>query len=78
MYKDKKNKKKNNISSQNLDKNNQYKNDIKIIIIGTSGANKVEFVNRWTKNEFSYTYKTTIVSEYGFKLFEYNGKIYRI
>ena len=35
-------------------------------------------MNRWTKNSFSDNYKASIVSEYGFKIFEENGKIYRI
>jgi len=51
---------------------------VKIIVIGTSGTDKTGFVNRWTKNIFSDTYKQTIVSEFGFKIFEDNGKLYRI
>ena len=35
-------------------------------------------MNKWTKNIFSDTYKATIVSEFGFKIFEENGKVYRI
>jgi small GTP-binding protein len=35
-------------------------------------------VNKWTKNIFSDTYKATIVSEFGFKIFEQEGKLYRI
>ena len=53
-------------------------NIVKIIVIGTSNTDKTGFVNRWTKNQFSDTYKATIVSEFGFKIFEYNGKLYRI
>ena len=33
---------------------------------------------KWTKNIFSDTYKATIVSEFGFKIFEHEGKLYRI
>ena len=52
--------------------------DLKIIVIGSSGSGKTSFVNKWTKNTFSEEYKATIVSEFGYKLFEHKGKIYRI
>ena len=52
--------------------------DLKIIVIGKSGTGKTSFVNKWTKNIFSDTYKATIVSEFGFKIFEHEGKLYRI
>jgi small GTP-binding protein len=52
--------------------------DLKIIVIGNSGAGKTSFVNKWTKNAFSDLYKPTIVSEYGFKIYECNEKYYRI
>ena len=55
-----------------------FKSDLKIIVIGTSGTGKTSFVNKWTKNIFSDTYKATIVSEFGFKIFEQDGKLYRI
>ena len=35
-------------------------------------------MNRWTKNICIDIYKETIVSEFGFKIFEDNGKLYRI
>ena len=57
---------------------NQFRSDLKIIVIGTSGTGKTSFVNKWTKNVFSDTYKATIVSEFGFKIFEEGGKLYRI
>ena len=56
----------------------QFRSDLKIIVIGTSGTGKTSFVNKWTKNIFSDTYKATIVSEFGFKIFEQDGKLYRI
>ena len=56
----------------------QFRSDLKIIVIGTSGTGKTSFVNKWTKNIFSDTYKATIVSEFGFKIFEENGKLYLI
>ena len=55
-----------------------FRSDLKIIVIGTSGTGKTSFVNKWTKNIFSDTYKATIVSEFGFKIFEMEGKLYRI
>ena len=38
-----------------------FRSDLKIIVIGTSGTGKTSFVNKWTKNIFSDTYKATIV-----------------
>ena len=55
-----------------------FRSDLKIIVIGTSGTGKTSFVNKWTKNIFSDSYKPTIVSEFGFKVFEHEGKLYRI
>ncbi|MCQ2817042.1 MAG: ADP-ribosylation factor-like protein [archaeon] len=52
--------------------------DLKIIVIGTAGTGKTSFVNKWTKNVFNENYKATIVSEFGFKIVEINGKMYRI
>ena len=52
--------------------------DLKIIIIGDSGTGKSSYVNKWTKNIFSDTYKATIVSSFGFKIFENDGRSYRI
>ena len=54
------------------------RNDLKIIVIGSSGAGKTSFVNKWTKNVFPEDYKATVVSEFGFKIFEHEGKLYRI
>ena len=52
--------------------------DLKIIIIGNSFTGKTSLVNKWTKNIFNETYKATLVSEFGFKIFEKDGKLYRI
>ena len=52
--------------------------DLKIIVIGKSGTGKTSYVNRWTKKTFDENYKATIVSEYGFKIYEHEGKYYRI
>ena len=54
------------------------RNDLKIIVIGSSGAGKTSFVTKWTKNTFQEDYKATVVSEFGFKVFEHEGKLYRI
>ena len=55
-----------------------FRSDLKIIVIGASGTGKTSLVNKWTKNLFSEAYKATIVSEFGFKIFEKDGKLYRI
>ena len=52
--------------------------NLKIIVVGKSDTGKTSFVNKQTKNIFSDSYKVTIVSEYGFKIFEHNGKYYRV
>ena len=52
--------------------------DIKIVVIGNSGTDKTQYVHKWTKKTFNETYKQTIVSEFGFKVFENEGKLYRI
>ena len=57
---------------------NKYRSDLKIIVIGNAGTGKTSFVNKWTKNIFNEAYKATIVSEFGFKIFEDNGSLYRI
>ena len=54
------------------------RSDLKIIVIGKSGTGKTSYVNKWTKNVFFEEYKPTIVSEFGFKVFEHEGKLYRI
>ena len=54
------------------------RSDLKIIVIGSSGTGKTSYVNKWTKNTFLEEYKATIVSEFGFKVFEHKGKLYRI
>ena len=55
-----------------------FRSDLKIIIIGNSCTGKTSLVNKWTKNIFNETYKATLVSEFGFKIFEKDGKLYRI
>ena len=52
--------------------------DLKILVVGSSGAGKTSFVKRWTKDEFKEGYQATIVSEFGFKIHESKGNCYRI
>ena len=54
------------------------RSDLKIIVVGNANSGKTSFVNKWTKNQFHETYKATIVSEFGYKVFEFNNKVYRI
>jgi len=52
--------------------------DLKILVIGSSGTGKTSFVQRWTKGQFNDYHKPTIVSEFGFKIYEYKENKYRI
>ena len=52
--------------------------DIKIIVIGNSGTGKTKLVNKYTKNFFDDEYKQTIISQFGFKIYEKDEKLYRI
>ena len=52
--------------------------NIKLLVIGSSGTGKTSFVQRWTKNEFNGDHRPSIVSEFGFKIFTYKKKKYRI
>ena len=54
------------------------RSDLKIIVIGSSGAGKTSFETKRTKNTFQEDYKATVVSEFGFKVFEHEGKLYRL
>ena len=55
-----------------------FRSDLKIIVIGNSATGKTNFVNKWTKNIFSEIYNATNVSEVEFKIYEKDGKLYRI
>ena len=55
-----------------------FRSDLKIIVLGKAGTGKTSFVNQWTKGTFNENYKATIVSEFGFKIFDDNGTSYRI
>jgi small GTP-binding protein len=52
--------------------------DLKILVVGCSGTGKTSFVRRWTQGKFKDNYLPTVVSEFGFKIYESNGKFYRI
>jgi small GTP-binding protein len=63
---------------QNSSNKFKNQNDLKIIIIGHVGTGKTSILNKWIKNNFSESYKATISTEFAFKIFEYNGKTYKI
>ena len=58
--------------------NRTTKNELKIIVVGTSGTGKTSFVNKWIKNTFDESYKATIVSEFSFKVVDCKDKSYKI
>ena len=51
---------------------------LKLIIAGNSDTGKTSFSNKWIKSIFIETYKPTVVGEFGLKIFEKDGKLYRI
>lgn len=55
-----------------------YKADLKIVVVGNSGTGKTSFCNRWVKNYFSEKYRATIMSDFSYKIFKYNGNNYKI
>lgn len=54
------------------------KTDLKIIVIGCSGAGKTSFVQRWIKGEFEGIHMPTVITEFQYKLYECRGNCYRI
>lgn len=52
--------------------------DLKILLIGNSGTGKTSFSNRWTKGTFDESYKATIMSNFTFKVVDYNSKKYKV
>ncbi len=58
------------------DNNKGIKNDLKIIIIGSSGTGKTSLVKRWLGQDFEPT-KPTIVSEFSNKIFKQGEILYR-
>jgi len=59
-------------------KDQNIKNELKIIVIGNSNTGKTSFVKKWTKGTFTDFYKATVVSEFDYKIFQYKEKFYRI
>ena len=55
----------------------QFK-EFKILIIGDSRTGKTKLLNKYTKDIFDDEYKQTIVTEFGFKKYEKDGKLYHI
>lgn len=53
-------------------------NELKIMIIGSTGTGKTSFVQRWTRDIFSDEYKPTVVNEFGFKIYESRGITFRV
>jgi len=52
--------------------------DIKIVVLGNPGTGKTSLVHRWVKNSFQENYKATIISEFEYKIFEFQDKLYKI
>lgn len=52
--------------------------DLKIVVVGSSGTGKTSFCKKWMDDEFTETYKATIMSEFSWKIIEYKGKYYKI
>ena len=52
-----------------------FQSDLKIIVTGNSQTGKTIFVNKYTKNIFNDKYLATIISEFGYKENEKNGKL---
>ncbi len=56
----------------------RFGSDIKVVVLGNSGTGKTSLVNRWVHNTFCEHYKATIVSEFAYRIFEYQDKLYKI
>ena len=52
--------------------------DIKIILIGHMGTGKTALMNKWIKNDFTENYRATISTEFAIKIFENQGKSYKV
>ena len=55
-----------------------FQSDLKIIVTGNSQTGKTSFVNKYTKNIFNDSYKPIVVSEFGFKIYQKDNKLYRL
>jgi len=52
--------------------------DLKIIIVGNSGAGKTSLVNKYIHNKFAQTYSPTIASQFSYKIYKKDDVIYRV
>ena len=52
--------------------------DLKIIIVGDSGAGKTSFVNKYILSKFAETYSPTIASQFSYKIIKIDDVIYRL
>ena len=60
------------------DEENHFGRDLKSIIIGDSSTGKTSIVNRYVSNKFEQTCKSTICSQFSYKLIKAKGVIYRV
>ena len=54
------------------------RSDIKIVLLGNSGAGKTSFCNLWINNIFKEEFKPTIMPEFSFKMYNYKGNYYKV
>ena len=78
MKEEEKKNNKNTINSNNKTKTKKGNKDIKIIIVGNSGAGKTSFVNKYIYNKFAQTYSPTIASQFSYKIVKINDVMYRV
>ena len=52
--------------------------DLKIVVVGNSGTGKTSFCKRWINDEFDNTYKATVLSDFSYKVYEFEGNYYKI
>ena len=55
-----------------------FQSDLKIIVTENSQTDKTSFVNKYTKNFFNDSYKPIVISEFGFKIYQKDNKLYRL
>ena len=61
-----------------MSSNHSEEYNLKIIIIGGVGEGKTSYLNRYINNTFSDKYKQTYRSQYEYKLYEKDDKLYNI
>lgn len=60
-----------------MSSSNKINNDLKIIIIGSSGTGKTSLVKRWIGQNFEPT-KPTVVSDFSTKIYKNGNNLYRV